>query len=398
MRADQVADTEGAFAAARPLGQFQVAVPEVLYTAPMDTDPGWSLQPDWAYGAPAYTGGGPAGGFTGTHIIGYILDGNYPNNLSVRYAVTPPIDGSGSTALTLRFRRWLGLRKGDGARIQASTDNIDWVDVWTTSGPVADSGWQLVQHALPSAVTGSASLRLRWGLSSAGRGNSPTAIGWNLDDVELLGDGTLDATPPAAALRVLDVTSGSPLSHACTVTYTDETAVLLASLDAADLLVTGPNAYAILAAFIGADLPEDGSPLTGSYSIPPPGDAWDATDNGTYTITLQEGAVRDSANNQTPETPLGEFTVQITPPDPEVIDVDLRITTTHPAGDAAYVLTWHPVTGHTHSVWFATHLPDAFTPLPGATNIPDSVSSLTNSLDTSSPPHQFFRLEVRDPW
>jgi len=323
MQATAVADTEGAYVAGGELGQFQVAVATAIYFANMDADPGWTLQPDWQYGTPTYANGGPTSGFTGTKIIGYNLSGNYPNNLSVKYATTPQINASGSTSLTLRFRRWLGVRNIDSATIQASTDGVNWVSVWASAGAgISDNGWQLVQYSLPAGVTGSSSLRLRWGLSSGGSGGRPASIGWNLDDVELLGNGSLDTEPPVPVLSVANVIQGGSPSHACSVTYTDATAVSLASLDSMDLLVTGPNGYSNVVEFIGADLPMDGSPITGSYSIPAPdGSAWTANDNGTYTITLLAGAVEDTLNNVTAQTTLGAFDVAISAATPGVLAV-----------------------------------------------------------------------------
>jgi hypothetical protein len=322
MRTNQVADTEGAYVAAGQLGQFQVAVPVGIYTANMNADPGWTLQPDWQYGTPSYSSSGPTAGYTGTKIVGYNLSGNYPNNLSVKYATTPQINAAGSTALTLRFRRWLGLRNIDSATIQASTDGVTWVNVWSSAGAgISDNGWQLIQHSLPSSVAGSSTLRLRWGLSSGGQGGRPASIGWNIDDVELLGDGTLDTTAPTAGLSVANITLGGSPSHSCSVTFTDTTAVRLSSLDSTDLLVTGPNSYSNLVEFVGADLPMDGSPMTGSYSIPAPGGAWEDTDNGTYTVSLLAGAVEDTLNNATPQATLGTFNVAISTASPGVLGV-----------------------------------------------------------------------------
>jgi hypothetical protein len=312
MRSNQVADTEGAFVAAGQLGQFNVAVPVVVYSANMSVNPGWTLEPDWQYGTPNYGDSGPSGGYTGTQIIGYNLSGNYPNGLAVKYATTPLINAAGSSSLTLRFRRWLGLRNIDSALIQASTNGVNWVNVWSSGGAnISDSSWQLVQYSLPSSVTGSASLRLRWALSSGGTGGRPAAIGWNMDDVELLASGALDTVPPVPALSVANLTQGGSPSHSCSVTYTDDTAVKLSSLNSSNLLVTGPNGFSNLVEFIGADLPLDGSPMTGSYSIPAPGGIWDAADNGTYTLTLFAGAVEDTLNNVTPQTVLGSFDVSI---------------------------------------------------------------------------------------
>lgn len=318
MQAEQVGETEGAWVAAGQLGQFNVALASGIYVATMDVDPGWTLDPQWQYGTPSYAGSGPTGGYTGARIIGYNLSGNYADRLSAKYATTPPINTSGSSTVTLRFRRWLGLQSNDSASIQASTDGVSWLNVWVSSGAVSDASWQEVQYSLPAGVVGSSTLRLRWTISSNPALNS---IGWNLDDVELLGDGILDTTPPVSTLSVADLNlAGSP-SHSCSVTYTDNTAVRLSSLDSTDLLVTGPNGFSSAAEFIGADLPTDGSPITGSYSIPAPGGAWDPADNGTYTVTLQAEAVEDTLNNATPQSTLGSFSVSISTATAGVLEV-----------------------------------------------------------------------------
>jgi hypothetical protein len=322
MRTNQVADTEEASVAAGLLGQFEVSVPVVIYAADMDADPAWTLQQDWQYGVPGYTSGGPTGGFTGAAIVGYNLSGDYPNNLSARYATTPPIDASGSASLTLRFRRWLGLRSIDSAFIHATTDGVNWELVWSSAGAgITDNGWQLVQYALPVSVAGSSSVRLRWGLSSTGQGGRPAGIGWNIDDVELHGDGALDTSPPEAALNVADLVIGGSPSHSCSVTYADDTAVRLSSLNSTNLVVTGPNGYSNLAEFVGSDLPDDGSPVTASYAIAAPAGLWVAADNGTYTVTLLEGAVQDTLNNAMPLATLGSFNVSISTNLPGRLDV-----------------------------------------------------------------------------
>ena len=311
MQTNQVADTEGAWVAPGMLGQFTVAVPVTLYVANLDTDPGWTLEPQWEYGTPSYASGGPTGGFTGAKIIGYNLSGNYPNNLSVKYATTPPINCSGSTSATLRFKRWLRTKNNDVASIQVSTNGTSWQTVWSSSTAISDNSWQEVQYALPATVAGSPTLRLRWGLAS---NQSQNDIGWNLDDVEVLASGALDTTPPVPALSVANLTAAGAPSHSCSVTYTDNTAVRLASLGPADLVVTGPNGYSNLVEFVGADLPTDGSPLTATYSIPAPGGTWDEADNGPYAVVLLENEVEDIYNNTTPRTVLGSFDVAIAPP------------------------------------------------------------------------------------
>ncbi len=307
MQTNQVHDTEGAAVPAGQLGQFSVTVPRALYFANMDGNPGWSLESQWQYGKPLYASGtGPMNGFTGTNIIGYNLSGNYPNRLSTAYATTPVINCSGSTTLTLRFRRWLGLKSADTAVIQVSTNGTAWTDVWSSSSATADNSWQQVQYALPSWAAGSPSVRLRWGLGSNPAQND---IGWNIDDVEILGDGSLDTTPPVPLISVANIVSAGSPTHSFTVTYTDDSAVSVASLSSSNLIVTGPNGYSNLVDYVGVDTPTDGTPRIASYSAPAPGGIWDAADNGSYQITIQNRQVTDTANNAIAETVLGTFTV-----------------------------------------------------------------------------------------
>jgi hypothetical protein len=319
MRPEQVADTEGAYVPAGDLGQFQVAIPVPVYSSNMDILGGWTLQPQWQHGVPNYTSGGPPGAFTGSKIIGYNLSGDYPNGLAMKYAESPLINASGTSSLTLSFRRWLGVRKNDTALIQASTNGVNWVNVWSSNNAVSDSSWQLVQYPLPAGMAGSSSLRLRWGLSSGGNGNQRTACGWNIDDVQVLGDGAIDSAPPTASMNVSPVSIGGSPSHSCSVTYTDETGVLLASLDSSDLQVSGPNGYSSPAGFTGADQSTNSLVITGTYSIPAPGGSWDPSDNGTYTVTLQDGSVQDTVGNLIPETVLGTFEVSISAASPGVL-------------------------------------------------------------------------------
>ena len=511
MRSNQVSDTEGAFVAASQLGQFQVSIPVTIYAANMDVPPGWTLEPDWQYGVPTYASGAPSGGFTGTKIIGYNLAGNYPNNLGVKYATTPAVNCSGTSALTLRFMRWLRTRQNDTASIQVSTNGLNWINVWSTTAAISDAGWQSVQYTLPAGIAGNATVQLRWALASNASQND---IGWNIDDVELLGDGALDTDPPAPALNVADVTVEGAAGHSASVTYTDATAVRLSSLGHGDLLVTGPNGYSNLVEFIGADLPSDGSPITALYSIPAPAGSWNEADNGLYTVVLLEDAVEDTLNNSTPQTTLGSFNVSVTaPPDADyeltvtvnnpdwgsvtptygtfsagssvqllatpaayfqfrnwqgdasgtdnpltlLLDTNRSVlavfseifTTNHPTphwwlaqngytnnfetavnttGDngvpvwqsyvagldpndsksqfllagqssqdgADYVLNWSTIPDRLYTLWVCTNLAEGFTPVPGAVDLPPTVQSFTNAINSANS-MRIYRIEVRIP-
>ncbi len=315
---DQVADTEGTWAPGGRLGEFRVAAPRVYYAASMDTDPGWTLDPLWEYGEPAYSSGGPTAGATGPRLLGYNLRGNYENNLAPRYATTPPIATTGSTALSVRFQRWLRLRANDSASLEASADGLTWLPVWSTRSRVRDTGWREVLYPLPAAVVGSPSLRLRWGLVS---NPAQTDLGWHLDDVEVLGEGTLDDRPPTAELTVATLTlAGSP-SHLASVRYQDETAVRRASLDADDLWITGPNGYAVAAEFLGADVPADAATVVATYAIPAPDGGWQPAHNGTYTVTLRDAEVEDVLGHAAPARVLGTFRVDLPTDAPGILHV-----------------------------------------------------------------------------
>jgi hypothetical protein len=165
-----------------------------------------------------------------------------------------------------------------------------------------------VQYSLPGFAAGSSSVRLRWGIGS---NPSQNDIGWNIDDVEVLGGGAVDSTPPVAIASVANITSGGSPTHSFTVTYTDNTAVAVASLGSSNLVVTGPNGYSNFVDFIGVDTLTDGTPRIASYSIAAPGSAWSAADNGTYQIVLQADQVKDTLNNAVAQATLGTFTVAI---------------------------------------------------------------------------------------
>ncbi len=308
LRTSQVGDTEGEWVPAGPLGQFKVAIPRLIYFAGMNTNPGWTLQPLWQYGAPGYSIGGPNGGFTGSAIIGYNLGGNYENHLSPVYATTPAIDCSSVASVTLRFRRWLKLKRGDTATIQVSTNGSEWAAVWTTTQPVSDNSWQEVQYALPSFAACSPSVRVRWGMAS---GPAQNEIGWNIDDMELFGDGQLDTTSPLASLNIANLTTEGSPGHEFSVTYSDDVALDTTTLGNGDLLVTGPNGYSNLVEFVGVDVPNNGTPRTATYSVSAPFGAWAATDNGVYQVTLLSAGVADVSGNFIDETALGQFTVAI---------------------------------------------------------------------------------------
>jgi subtilisin family serine protease len=165
-------------------------VSNAIYSANMDTDPGWTLDEGWAWGDPNGDGSwakDPASGHTGSSVIGYALDGDYADNLGeTRYATTGPIDCTGRKNIRLSFWRWLGVEAPyDYACVQVSGDGATWTNLWTTGlSHVSDEGWQYMEYAVPAGVAdGKSTVYFRWGMGPTD--DWVTCPGWNIDDVQV---------------------------------------------------------------------------------------------------------------------------------------------------------------------------------------------------------------------
>lgn len=155
--------------------------------------------------------------------------------------------------------------------------------------------------------TGSAVARLLW----SGPGISKQVI-----PQSRLFSPVLDITPPTANLSISNLTTSSTAPHQFTVTYSDNTAINVATLDNSDLLVTGPNGLSQSPALVKVDINSNGTPRTATYQINAPGSTWDSADNGLYTIGVQPNQVSDTSGNVVTAGTLGTFSVSIAPPVP----------------------------------------------------------------------------------
>lgn len=190
--------TDGAGDTTRPVA-LQVGTIEVQYSWNMDTDPGWAREGLWDWGVPQGLGGvehgypDPTAGYTGANVLGYNLAGDYEPDMSEMVVTTGALDCSRLQAVSLRFRRWLGVEVSvyDTAAVRASVDSITWTDVWMNSNQLTDPSWQLVEYDLASIADGQETLYLRWVMGATDE--AWEFCGWNLDDIELLGlgDGTV---------------------------------------------------------------------------------------------------------------------------------------------------------------------------------------------------------------
>lgn len=99
-------------------------------------------------------------------------------------------------------------------------------------------------------------------------------------------------------------------SYLFKVTYASGAGVDVGSIGSDDIVVSGPNDFVAAAVGSKVKASKDGSQATVLYRVNAPGGAFDAGDNGRYTLTLESGAVLDAfATGGTGEAQLGGFTV-----------------------------------------------------------------------------------------
>ncbi|MBW3600588.1 MAG: hypothetical protein KY475_25410, partial [Planctomycetes bacterium] len=121
-----------------------------------------------------------------------------------------------------------------------------------------------------------------------------------------------DTTPPGATASVSDVTSAATTPQTIIVTYADDRGLDLSSFDSADLRITGPGDFSGAPALHAVTpLDADNLEVRVEYRLAPSGGTWDEGDDGTYSVRLQDGQVRDAAGNAAAGRQLASFVVQI---------------------------------------------------------------------------------------
>ncbi len=195
-----------------------ITPPRIVFF-PLDSDPGWPREGEWAFGTPAGLGGtvngfpDPGGGATGTNVFGINLAGDYSVAVGdPSYLTAGPFDLSGYTGTQLQFRRWLNADYEPYvyATIDVSTDGTNWNEIWNNgTSEIADAAWTRVNYDISAYADNGTSVYVRWGHQVASELAFPYS-GWNIDDVELVGNASqwlTVAIPPAANAGVGTLTS-----------------------------------------------------------------------------------------------------------------------------------------------------------------------------------------------
>lgn len=165
---------------------------EVVYDFPLNTNPGWTTQGDWAFGVP--TGGGtsgrfdPTSGYTGTNVYGYNLAGHYPNSMPLYHLTTTSMNLTGVISTKLEFRRWLGVESStyDDATVDVSNNGSTWTNLYSNpASSFSEQAWTLQSYSISGVADNQANVQVRWGMGPTD--GSVTYQGWNIDDIRIKG-------------------------------------------------------------------------------------------------------------------------------------------------------------------------------------------------------------------
>ena len=173
----------------QPRGVSVSVEPHTVYSFPMDEDPGWTAEGQWAFGPP--TGNGsrnpdPLSGYTGANVYGYNLDGDYANGMSETTLTTAALDCSAWFDVHLNFRRWLGVESAtyDRAKVQVSDNGADWTTVWENPAKtIGETHWTGCTYDISAIAGHQPAVYVRWTMGPSD--SSYSYSGWNIDDVTL---------------------------------------------------------------------------------------------------------------------------------------------------------------------------------------------------------------------
>jgi len=212
--------------------------PPLVQLVDLSADPGWTREGEWAFGTPGGSGGGglgnadPTSGATGSTVFGVNLSGNYAAAVTgPHYLTSAPVSLTNRIQTRLRFKRWLNAAAVTASRntVEVSTDGTTWREVFVNENPVtADNAWQTLEYDISSLADNQSQVRVRWGYQTLS--TATPYSGWNIDDVEFLGEPTnaIILTGPSSATE-----GGAPVTATLTLTQVQAgtTTVVLSSSD-----------------------------------------------------------------------------------------------------------------------------------------------------------------------
>lgn len=141
----------------------------------------------------------------------------------------------------------------------------------------------------------------------------------SIDFVEFISTGSVepDTTAPTATVTAADTTvaANSTTPYTFTVTYSDNQAINVSTIDASDVVVTDSSGNPLSVSLVGVDTNSDGTPRTATYTVAPPGGSWNSAEAGTYTVSVASNQVGDTSGNAV-SGGTDSFTVTVDNPPP----------------------------------------------------------------------------------
>lgn len=173
-----------------------VGTPVAVYSYDLATDPGWTMEGEWAWGQPSGAGGNsygspdPNSGADGSsNVCGINLSGDYSGSAGGPFNMTTTaIDCSDLTDTGLKFQRWLNqdYQPYATATVEISNNGLSWTSLWDNgSSEVADSSWSLQEFDISSVADGQSTVYVRW--THAVTSGAWVYSGWNVSNVEIWG-------------------------------------------------------------------------------------------------------------------------------------------------------------------------------------------------------------------
>lgn len=127
----------------------------------------------------------------------------------------------------------------------------------------------------------------------------------------------VDIEPPVATLVAASQPVAGTSNLQFTIRYTDNDQLAIMSLNAGDVVVTGPRRFQQAASLVTVVSSGDASARDVTYRILAPGGTWDPGDNGAYSIIVQPNEVEDVSGDAIAETAIGGFSAAFQPiPEP----------------------------------------------------------------------------------
>ncbi len=189
-------------------------------------------------------------------------------------------------------------------------------------GPLQDNGGPTFTRA---PLAGSPVIDA--GSNSAGLGSDQRGFGFLRVYNGTADIGAVEDQPPGLPFAIsspapVDGSDAGQVSYSFTVTYADPTGtnngIQVNGANGvignnAAIRITGPNGFDQLATYVSIDDSTDGMPRVATYSITPPGGAWDNFDDGIYTVSIEANQVFDFDGNSIPAGTIGTLYVDIPP-------------------------------------------------------------------------------------